>query len=76
MVQMTWWLRPACLCLPEKLVLPSERHFQTGMSVPSMTSDPGGLSALSRVWMSGLKIFTSAFSIRLIVLETVGWDTS
>lgn len=43
--------------------------------MPSIISDLGVLRALSR-GMSGFKIFTSAFSVRLMVLETVGWDLS
>lgn len=46
---MTWWLTPARLCFPEKFVAPSERQFQVGMSVPSITKDPGVFNADSMV---------------------------
>ena len=71
-VQMTWWLKPARLCLPEKFILLSQRQFQAGINVPSTTSEPGTSSACSSGLISGSRISRSAFSTRVIVLETVG----
>lgn len=72
---MTWWLTPVRLCFPEKFVALSEHQFQVGMSVPSITEDPGVISADSMGFIRGLSTLASAFSMLMMVLETVGWDT-
>ena len=74
-MQITWWLKPARLCLPEKFVLPSERQFHVGIRVPSMTKDPGALRLSPRGRFSGVRIFSSALSMVLIARETVGCET-
>lgn len=44
------------------------------MRAPSAASDPDAFRAFSRGVTAGLNIVSSALSMRLIVLETVGWE--
>lgn len=48
---MTWWLKPAFICLLEKFVVPDERQFQVGIRVPSSIKDPGCLARGSKGWI-------------------------
>ena len=62
-VQITWWLNPVRLCLPENSVLPGEDQFQTGIKVPSMTSDPGTFVRVSSAGTFNSGSCVSAFSL-------------
>ena len=60
------------LCLPENSVCPGEAQFQTGMRVPSTTSDPGTFLRVSSAGTLSSGNFSKAFSIRWMALEIVG----
>ena len=62
-VQITWWLKPVRLCLPEKSVCPGEAQFQTGINVPSTTSDPGTFLRVSSAGTLNSGSCVSAFSL-------------
>ncbi len=57
-VQITWWLKPVRLCLPENSVCPGEAQFQVGMSVPSTTREPGAHSASFSGFTAGSRNFS------------------
>lgn len=73
---MTWWLKPARLCLPEKFVLPSERQFQVGIRVPSITKEPGDSRQFFKGGTSGVRTLVRACSMVLMAREMVGCETS
>lgn len=72
---MTWWFTPARLCFFEKFVAPSERQFQGGIRVPSTAKEPGAFRLSLRGLFSGSRTLVSAFSMVVMVLQTLGWDT-
>lgn len=66
---------PGTFVFFEKFVALSERQFQVGMSVLSMAKDSDAFSADSGGFIRDLSALACAFSMVVMVLETVGWDT-